>query len=267
MKPHGWVAALALGILPGAGLLRQVPAKEELRPLDAKGWVHAKDVEGSDPHEDAINRNRQKNRAWTATKAKVEWTVGKFVETAAMYDLGLQLIAQSREGLMRDVPGRIQSVNKFENRLVSVTGYLGNFYSVGGEDSNYGSDVYHDWHLELFAHPVWHEMRIGDETPIICEVTRFTERKLYDKGVRLQKLAAFVRTGPNGRISFVPTGHPSHKVRITGYLLWDDGHNQPWSDVGPSVQNLPKGQYHHPWRQTAWEIHPVTAIEDLGEPK
>ena len=55
----------------------------------------------------------------------------------------------------------------------------------------------------------------------------------------------------------------SHKVRVTGYLMWDDEHGGT-NDVGTTVQRFsPKG-WHNPWRSTAWEIHPVLKVEDLG---
>jgi hypothetical protein len=44
------------------------------------------------------------------------------------------------------------------------------------------------------------------------------------------------------------------------YLLWDDEHNDS-ADVGSTVQDFSKNGFHHPWRSTAWEIHPVMKIE------
>jgi len=41
--------------------------------------------------------------------------------------------------------------------------------------------------------PLEHPPRVGDATPIICEVTPRTEKPLYDQGVRLLALAAFMR--------------------------------------------------------------------------
>jgi hypothetical protein len=49
-------------------------------------------------------------------------------------------------------------------------------------------------------------------------------------------------------------------VRVTGYLLRDDDHNSS-ADVGSAVEYFSKNGFHHPWRSTAWEIHPVMKIE------
>ena len=51
---------------------------------------------------------------------------------------------------------------------------------------------------------------------------------------------------------------------MTGYLMWDDEHNGS-ADVGSTIQWFSKNGFHHPWRSTAWEIHPVVKVEDLGE--
>jgi hypothetical protein len=56
----------------------------------------------------------------------------------------------------------------------------------------------------------------------------------------------------------------AHKIRVTGYLMWDDEHNRPDTDVGSTIGWFSKEGYHHPWRSTGWEIHPVMKIEDLG---
>jgi hypothetical protein len=57
-------------------------------------------------------------------------------------------------------------------------------------------------------------------------------------------------------------GHKVQKVRVTGYLLWDDEHNGS-PDVGSTIEYLSKNGFHHPWRSTAWEIHPVMKIQAI----
>jgi len=64
-----------------------------------------------------------------------------------------------------------------------------------------------------------------------------------------------VRTGVSNA-----TGHKAQKIRVTGYLLWDDDHNGS-ADVGSTIQYIGSNGFHHPWRSTAWEIHPVPKIE------
>ncbi len=108
--------------------------------------------------------------------------------------------------------------------------------------------------------PADHPPQVGDPTPIICEITPRTQASLYQSGVRLQKLAAFFRL-PD--LSFAATGSKPRKIRVTGYLMWDDEHNKADTDVGSTIGWFSKEGYHHPWRSTGWEIHPVLKIEDL----
>jgi hypothetical protein len=49
---------------------------------------------------------------------------------------------------------------------------------------------------------------------------------------------------------------------VTGYLLWDDDHNGS-ADVGSTIQYFSNDGFHHPWRSTAWEIHPT--MENRGD--
>ena len=88
-------------------------------------------------------------------------------------------------------------------------------------------------------------------------VSRTVPLSLYRDNVRLQALTGFFRLQNK---TFKPTGHKAHKIRVTGYLLWDDEHNGS-ADVGETIQWVGANQYHHPWRSTAWEIHPVIKVE------
>ena len=63
---------------------------------------------------------------------------------------------------------------------------------------------------------------------IICEITPRTERGIYRDKVRIQSVAEFLRL-PD--MNYQVIGHDACKVRVTGYLLWDDGHNGS-ADVG-----------------------------------
>jgi hypothetical protein len=119
------------------------------------------------------------------------------------------------------------------------------------------SPTFHDWHLEIFANPSDHAPQIGDPTPIICEITPRTERSLYREGIRIQSLTGFFRLQDK---TFQPTRHKAQKIRVTGYLMWDDDHNGS-ADVGLTIEYFSKNGFHHPWRSTAWEIHPIMKIE------
>jgi hypothetical protein len=93
--------------------------------------------------------------------------------------------------------------------------------------------------------------QIGGPTPIICGITPRTEQRLYRDGLRIQSPAGFSRLLDR---SFQPTQHEARKVRVTGYLLWDDDHNG-GADVGSTIQCIGSNRFHHPWRSTGWEIH------------
>ena len=80
---------------------------------------------------------------------------------------------------------------------------------------------------------------------------------LFRDGVRLQQLAGFFRR-PD--IESEPLGQKAQRVRITGYLLWDDDHNGA-ADIGTRIERVGRNKYHHPWRSTPWEIHPILKIE------
>ena len=83
---------------------------------------------------------------------------------------------------------------------------------------------------------------------------------IYRDNVRIQSLAGFFRLQD---ASYETTGQRAQKIRVTGYLLWDDEHNGN-ADVGSTVQYFSKNGFHHPWRSTAWEIHPVMKIQLLN---
>ena len=85
---------------------------------------------------------------------------------------------------------------------------------------------------------------------------RFVFSSNHD-GARIQSLAGFFRLQD---VSYHTTEHKAQKVRVTGYLLWDDEHNG-CGDVGPTIQDIGSNGFHHPWRSTAWEIHPVMKVE------
>ncbi|MDP9004309.1 MAG: hypothetical protein M3N12_05905, partial [Verrucomicrobiota bacterium] len=110
-----------------------------------------------------------------------------------------------------------------------------------------------------FEKPQDHAPQIGDPTPIICEITPRTQSGIFRDNVRIQALTAFVRA-PDMTIE--PTGHAARKVRVTGYLLWDDEHNGA-ADVGAAIRTFGANKYHQPWRSTAWEIHPAIKIEAI----
>jgi hypothetical protein len=148
--------------------------------------------------------------------------------------------------------------DSYENQLVSLTGWLVLAYAGPPETTNCASASFHDWHLEIFKNPSDNAPQDGDPTPIICEITPRAERAIYRDNTRIQSLTGFFRLKDGG---YKTTGHKAQKIRVTGYLLWDDDHNGS-ADVGSTVQWFNNG-FHHPWRLTAWEIHPVMKVEGI----
>ena len=228
----------------------------ELRDLDVSHWSCLNKPAGTATQPDERERNLMKNRnAVSALSSELEQLdIAAFLNKVAAYDATLK--ATRRADL--DQPRKDQ-LHSFENQVVSLTGWLNLAYSSKAESANCGDATFHDWHLEVFRQPIDHPPRVDDATPIICEVSPRTEKTLYDQGMRLLGLAGFIRLLDN---SFQPTGHPPTKIRVTGYLMWDDLHNDPEA-VGPKVKMIAADKFHHPWRATAWEIHPILKFEKL----
>lgn len=245
----------------GCGLLaaetQTTPQIPELRAVEATSWECSAHLEGSAKTEDGKERNRQKNRppADLTNQKILALNTAAFLARAAEYDSKLQL--KHRRFFSSAQKEQLQG---FEKDVVSLTGWLIMAYHGVPETANCRSKDFLDWHLELSEKPADHPPQIGDPTPIQCEITPRTEAAIYASGVRIQKLAASIRLPDN---TVQRTGAKPHRIRVTGYLLWDDEHNGP-NDIGSTVQWFTSEGYHHPWRSTAWEVHPVLKIEDLG---
>ena len=252
---------ISLGVAVGAMVLTYAAAMQttedtELRDLDASQWDCVNNSEGTAQSPEVRERNRMKNR-WPVNLSlfNVEAldTAG-FQKKVRAYDSRLQCTHRSE--LTTEQRDELDS---YENQIVSLTGWLVLAYAGPPETTNCGSAIFHDWHLEIFENGSDHPPRVVDPTPIICEITPRSERLIYRYGTRIQTLAAFFRLQD---ASYHATGHDAKKVRVTGYLLWDDEHNGN-ADVGSTIQQFSKNGFHHPWRSTAWEIHPVINVEVL----
>jgi hypothetical protein len=42
--------------------------------------------------------------------------------------------------------------------------------------------------------------------------------------------------------------------------MWDADHNRS-ADIGSTIQYFDTNGFHHPWRSTAREIHPIVKVE------
>jgi hypothetical protein len=206
---------------------------QEIRDVTVNGWPCLSQPSGTAKTPDGAERNAMKNRApvnLSGTTIEPLDTAG-FLKKVAAYDAELR--AQRRTQLSAASKQRLEG---FQNQLVSLTGYLVLAYPGPGESCNCGDANMHDWHLELFEKPADHGPEVGDPTPIICEITPRTEQLLYRSGIRLQSLAGFFRAGKQ----YTPTGHPPQRVKITGFLMWDDEHNGS-ADIGGYVQYVTPG--------------------------
>jgi hypothetical protein len=228
----------------------------ELKEIDLAGWDCRNQLGGSAKTDDGVERNQGKNRSVIdLTKLKVP-----SVETDSFLQLVAAFDAQTKGTRRKDLtPALKHQLEALEKQIVSFTGYLVIAYAGPPESTNCGSSDFHDWHLELFEQPLDHAPEVGDPTPIICEITPRTQSALFRDGVRIQALAGFIRA-PD--MSIEPTEHRARRVRITGYLLWDDEHNGA-ADIGDTIRTTAANGFHQPWRSTAWEIHPVIKIEAL----
>jgi hypothetical protein len=228
----------------------------ELKEIDLAGWDCRDKLEGSATTPDGAERNRLKNHsASDLTRLNL-----KPMDTAAFLRYVAAFDAQTKGTRRKDLTAaQRRQLDPLEKQIVSFTGYLVLAYAGPPEATNCGSTDFHDWHLELFEKPLDHAPQIGDPTPIICEITPRTQNALFHDNIRMQALTGFIRA-PDFTIE--PTGHAARKLRVTGYLLWDDEHNGT-ADVGTTIRSFGVNGYHQPWRSTPWEIHPLIKIEAL----
>ena len=254
----GFVFA-ALFALAGSGVVtaQHISDDVELKELDLTGWNCANKPEGSGRSPDTAERNRLKNR-FAADLAGLNL---KSFDVAGLLKHVAEFDAETKGKRRKDLsPEEKRRLEILEAPLVSLTAYLVLAYAGPGETTNCGSVDFHDWHLEMFDEPPDHPPQPGDPTPVIAEITPRTQNAIYRDGIRVQELAAFFRR-PD--VTYESTGHKAQKVRLTGYLLWDDEHNDNTKDVGATIRSIARNRYHNPWRATAWEIHPVIKIERL----
>jgi len=252
---------LAIGIFVSAERIAAKPREaisedRELKKINLAAWECRNHPEGIPKTPEDAERNRLKNRAVTnlAGLNLPTFDTRSFLQHMAAFEA--QVKRKRRKDLTR--PQRRQ-LEPLEKQIVSLTGYLVIAYPGPPESTNCETKDFHDWHLELFEKPLDHAPRIGDPTPIICEITPRTQNAIYRDNIRIQSLAAFVRA-PDWTVE--PTHHAARKIRVTGYLLWDDEHNGA-PDIGTTIRTIGANKYHHPWRSTPWEIHPVLRIEAL----
>ncbi|HEV2803606.1 MAG TPA: hypothetical protein VGW57_01625 [Chthoniobacterales bacterium] len=249
------LVALALIAFRCANAAEQISDDRELKKIDLTTWNCDTRGEKSAKSPDNGELNRLKNRsaADVSKLAVTPFDMKSLLKHVARFD------AETKSKHRKDLsPAQKRRLEILQAPLVSLTGYLVLAYPGPGESTICGSLDFHDWHLEMFEQPLDHPPQPGDPTPIICEITPRTQNAIYHDGIRIQELAAFFRRRD---ATYESTGHKAQKVRLTGYLLWDDEHNDKTKDVGVTIHSIARNRYHNPWRATAWEIHPVLKIE------
>jgi len=247
--------AIAIRALASVEAAEQISEDRELKEIDLTAWNCVNRPAGSGRSPDTAERNRLKNRSLP----DVSGLSIKSLDTASFLKHVAEFDIETKGKRRKDLSdGQKRRLEILEAPLVSLTGYLVLAYPGPAESTNCGNVDFHDWHLEVFDEPSDHPPQPGDPTPIICEITPRTQNAIYHDGIRVQELAAFFRRAD---ITYESTGHKAQKVRLTGYLLWDDEHNDDRKDVGTTIRSIARNRYHNPWRATAWEIHPVIKIE------
>ena len=246
--------ALVIGLVAARPAF-QISDDRELKEIDLTGWDCLNRLEGSAKTPDGVERNRLKNRsAPDGSPPVADLDTAGFLKQVAEFD------AQTKGKRRKDLnPAQQQQLEALEKQIVGLSGYVVLAYCGPTEATNCGSVDFHDWHLEIFERSIDHAPKPGDATPIICEITPRTQNAIYRDKIRIQELAGFFRRAD---LDYEPTGHPARKVRVTGYLLWDDDHNGA-ADVGTTIKTVGANKYHNPWRSSGWEIHPVLKVELL----
>lgn len=126
------------------------------------------------------------------------------------------------------------------HRGATFEGYVVGVLKGGVESVNCHTHdpAYRDTHIELALSP--------DETDkdkfVVVEVTPQVRQKMAAQGV-------------DWSTETLKHTLMHHKVRITGWLLFDEEHKANAANTNPGGSDV--------WRATVWEIHPITAIEVL----
>ncbi len=228
----------------------------ELRDLDLSGWTCLSKPSGSARHAGEAERNLSKNRSARLNTESTPHDLKSFLERVGEFAQQLGN-PHGRSELNADQKAKLLEIEK---EVVTLSGWLVLAYPGPAESTNCADPEYHDWHLELLEAPLDHAPRVGDPTAVICEITPRTEQDLYRRGIRLHDLAAYIRLEDN---TAQATGHLPHKVRVSGLMMWDDAHSSR-SEVGATIVKFDAQGLARPWRCTAWELHPIWKVVDLG---
>lgn len=141
------------------------------------------------------------------------------------------------EDFMR--PGN--DVTRFSNnRAVTIVAYLRSAQGTGAESCNcdVSDESLTDTHMNLVAGP------LDARKPVIAEITPVWRLIHQHDGLEDWSSQAIIAK------------YEGKKVRITGWLFFDDFHIDEADNTDPGDHKGKKN-----WRRTCWEVHPVTSIE------
>ncbi len=129
-------------------------------------------------------------------------------------------------------------------RGASIVGYVHDVKPGGVETTNCKARDLpdRDTHIELVLDP----MNEGGPQRVIVEVTPRWRALMAAKGVDWST--------PTLRKAYL-----GRWVRVTGWLLFDAEHANAAENTAPGRAS--------DWRATAWEVHPITAIEVVSRPR
>lgn len=137
--------------------------------------------------------------------------------------------------------------NKFNvNKAATIEGYIVYAAKKGSQETcncKTESTFYTDQHLELALSP--DEPKDGET--ITVEITPRLRELMLNEGI----------DWTHGEIK----NYVGRKVRISGWLFYDSEHEKDACSYNPEKCGEVPGYN----RQTCWEIHPVTAFEDITE--
>jgi hypothetical protein len=130
-----------------------------------------------------------------------------------------------------------------ESKAAVIEGYIFDITSGGSEGCNCKSkeEDYKDVHVVLVIKKTYKSKRHR----VIAEITPRLRERVFEK--------LDIETS-NKELRKLLIGK---KVRVTGWLLFDDEHKDDAYNTDPNGTNN--------WRATCWEIHPITDIEIIDD--
>lgn len=151
-----------------------------------------------------------------------------------------QVSAMTLEDLLFHAPDQIKWS---PNSAIEVTGYVAEVKPGGNETCNCGATgpAQLDTHIVLVTDPA----EEGTTSKVIVEVSPAWRGLMQSKGV-------------DWSTATLKQQLLHHYVKVAGWMLFDAQHANAADNTNPNGA--------HNWRGTAWEIHPITALQVLPTP-